>query len=243
MEDLKQFLESIGFRKNESEVYVVLLQNGTSSVLDIAKATHLHRSNIYDCLRRLVQEGLVYTISTPTRLFAAREPKSLLNYFQRKQTQLTDLVANYSNLKQKPRDMSLVKVSQGMFSLREAVNSLLGTGQNIDTFGIPMKAPELIGPMLKEFHKERAKRKIIMRHIYNTDGIERAKYLNSLPYTEARILPKKFDSQANTTVSGDRATIFLWDKNITIIEMNDIEIAKTYQNYFEILWSKAKVVK
>lgn len=243
MEQLKKFLSDIGFRKNEIDIYTALLMNGTSSVLQIAKITHMHRSNIYDSLRVLVRQGLVYTVNNPTRLFEARDPKSLVHYLKRREIELHDLLKHYENPRTKFRDMSLVRVSQGTLALREAVHSLLEGGKEICVFGVSGRAPEIIGPMLQDFHKERAHRKILMRHIYNTQGAERVKYLNTLKYTEARILPAKYDSAATTSISGDKVVIFLWDNDITVIEMNDPEIARTYANYFEILWHKAKVVE
>ena len=81
-----------------------------------------------------------------------------------------------------------------------------------------------------------------MKHIYNASAIDRVKFLNKMKYTEARILPKEYDTDANTIISDDKIVIFIWDKEITVIEMQDTEIAKTYKNYFEILWKKAKII-
>ena len=134
------------------------------------------------------------------------------------------------------------KISKGIFALRETVSELFSTKETFDVFGIPGKAPEIIGPMLKKFHDKRIKNKVMMRHIYNASAIERVKFLNKMKYTEARILPEKFDSNATTNIVGDKVVIFLWEDEVTVIEMTDKEIAKTYKNYFEILWSKARIV-
>ena len=82
-----------------------------------------------------------------------------------------------------------------------------------------------------------------MNHIYNSSAGDRVHFLNKMPYTEARILPKKYDSNATTNISGDRVVIILWDKKITVIEIRNEEIAQSYKNYFDLLWRMAKPLK
>jgi hypothetical protein len=60
--------------------------------------------------------------------------------------------------------------------------------------------------------------------------------------TEARILTKKYDSNATTVICGSKLAIFLWDKDITVIEIINEEISNSFKNYFEILWKDAKKV-
>ncbi len=239
--NIREFLTGIGFGKNEAEVYASLIEIGeAASVLEISKKTKIHRSNIYDALRTLVQEGLVFEINKETKLFEARPPRSLLNYLQRRQLELNEIVTDFESRLSTKKHSELAKVSKGVFALREAVKSLIDNDEPIDLFGIPGKAPEIIGPMLKDFHKERIQKKINMRHIYNMSAIERVKWLNKLNYTEARILPAKYDSNVTTIVTGDKVIIFLWDNEISVVEMIDSDIAQTYKNYFELIWQKAK---
>ena len=242
MENIKKFLESMGFGKNETEVYTILVEIGTASVLKISKHTTIHRSNIYDALRTLVQKGLVYEIDQATRLFSARPPNSLLYYLKLKETELQEAIKNYEkNRTIKKEDSSKARITQGHFALREAIHALLEMGKPINVYGIPDRAAEEIGPMLKEFHAERIKKGILMRHIYNSNAVKRIEYLNKMKHTEARVLSKKYDSDATTIISGNKVIIVLWEDNINIIEINDEKLASPYENYFDILWKRAKV--
>lgn len=242
MIDIKQFLSLIGFNKNEAIIYETLLELGTSSVHEISEKTKIHRTNIYDALKKLFDKGLVLEINAEKKLFSARPIKSLKDYFKFKEDELDELIKEYENKTIKKQEEYKFKISQGTFALREAVLGLLEPNKPIDVFGIPPKAPEIMGLMLKGFHKSRIKRKIFMRHIYNSSAIERVKYLNkNIKMTEARILPKKYDSNATTCITGNNIVIFLWEeKDVTVLEIKDVEIAKAYKNYFEILWDKAK---
>ncbi|MEM0465653.1 MAG: helix-turn-helix domain-containing protein [Candidatus Pacearchaeota archaeon] len=243
MKDIKEFLNSLGFSKNETLIYITLLETGASSVQTISDKTKIHRTNIYDALKKLVNRGLIYEIDAEKKLFSSKPLKSLKDFLKFREAELDEIIKNFELKKIQKKEDIKFKVSKGVFALREAISSWLDLKETINVFGIPGKAPEIIGPMLKKFHNTRIKRKILMRHIYNASAIDRVKFLNKLNYTEARVLPKKYDSNVTTIICKDKVTIFLWDDDVTVIEMQDIEIAKTYKNYFEILWRKAKKIK
>jgi len=238
-EKIKEFLKSIGLGKNEAKIYLALLRKKVSSVLEISKITKIHRSNIYDALTNLINEGLVYEVNTDKRkLFYARPLKSLLDYVKHKEIELKEIIDNFEVANTIDRK---VGISKGKFALKQALMSLLESGESIVVYGIPKFAIETIGPILKEFHKERIKRKILMRHIYNQNAQERIKQLNRMKYTEARHLSEKYDSLVSTNIVKDKVILIIWDDEMSVIEIVDENIAQAYKNYAEILWSKARV--
>ncbi len=240
MESIKNFLISIGFGKNETEVYAALVDMGKSSVLDISKQTKIHRSNIYDSLRSLVEKGVVFESNEATKLFYARPPSSLINYLKQKEAELEEIIKEYEKRKSVKEVKEDIRVSKGTFALREAINSLLTTGEPIFVYGIPEKAPEVIGPIIKEFHKERIKKKIVMKHIYTSLGEDRIEYLKKMDNTYIKILPQETENPATTNISGEKVIIILWENGPTIVEITNRQMAETYHDYFEILWKKAK---
>lgn len=242
IENLKEFLISMGLGRNEAEIYMALLKKGNSSVLDLSKITKLHRSNIYDDLRSLMGRGLVYEIGGATRLFSPKPLNKLMDYLRHKEIELGEIVKKYESLGLIKNNETKIKISKGHFAMRDAIFSMLETGQPFLVYGIPKDAPEIIGPILRDFHKARIKRKILMKQIYNSGAVERAKYLNKMPFTEARILPSKYDSFATTNISGNKIFITLWGDDLTVLEVINESMAKPYKNYFDILWKKAKVV-
>ncbi len=240
MEKIKELLASIGLGKNEAEIYTALMEMGTSSVLNISKKTKIHRSNIYDALRNLLERGFIYEIDSETKLFSAKPPESILNYLKQKELELNELIKEHQLRIHSNKNESKVRVSKGLYAFKEGIYRLLETGQPIRVYGIPNDASERLGPILKEFHAERIKKKILMQQIYNSGAVERVKYLNKMKFTEARVLPAKYDSFATTNITGDRTMILLWDNGMTVIEITDESMARPYKNYFDILWSKAK---
>jgi len=248
MKDIKEFLRSIGLGKNEVEIYTSLVKLGASSVLEISKETKIHRSNVYEALDNLLNNGLILkTVKEKKSLFYARPPTALMNYLKAREMELDNIIKKLQTENSKEKEESKVKLSRGTFAIREALMNLLEIGQPIAAYGIPQKAPEIIGPILKDFHERRIQKKILMRHIYNrgdmTGGEDRVKILNKMPYTEARHLPMKYDSPVSTNICGNKVILFIWheDSNITVIEIDSAEVAKSYQNYFELIWKLAKI--
>lgn len=81
MEKLKEFLSSMGFGRNEIEVYVALVGLGASSVLDISKKVKIHRSNIYEALEKLFEAGLVLKVDKPKKNLFRPASGSLIGLF------------------------------------------------------------------------------------------------------------------------------------------------------------------
>jgi HTH-type transcriptional regulator, sugar sensing transcriptional regulator len=237
--EIKDFLSSIGFGKNESEVYLALLGMGNSSVLDISKRTGIHRSNIYEALDKLVRGGLVYEISKPKRLFYARHPKSLVDFLKQKEIELDAAIKTFEE-KTIIKNSSTLGISKGTLAVKQAILSLLEYNQPIYVYGIPEEAIGKIGPVINDFHKKRIKMKIPMMHIYNSNAQERINQLNKWKYTEARYFPGKYDSAVTTNICGDKVILVSWDGEISVIEIENKDIAESYRNYFDILWKKAK---
>ena len=144
MEKIEKFLQSIGLGKNESKIYVTLVEIGPSSVLQLSKETKIHRSNIYESLSNLVKEGLIFkTTKEKTSIFYARSPESLIDYLQQKEIEL-EKTLNSWHKRRKETYASKVGISKGKFALKEAIMSLLDTGgEEIYVWGIPNDAYEI----------------------------------------------------------------------------------------------------
>jgi sugar-specific transcriptional regulator TrmB len=241
VENLKEFLGNIGMGKNESEIYCALVTQGTMSVLEISKTTKIHRSNVYDALATLMNAGLIIeSEESKKRLFIARPPSVLAGYLKQKQTELVELIKHII-VKPTKYEENRVLLSKGRLAVREAIHGLLDSGKTICVYGIPSDAPEIIGSILTEFHKERIKKKILMRHIYNSEGAARARFLNKMKYTEARVLPSKYDSATTTNIVEGKVVLISWTRDLTVIEIRDSDVANSYRVYFELLWKMSKL--
>lgn len=236
-----RILESIGLSKNEVFVYLDLLKEGKASANDIAKGTKLHRSNIYDIVKGLVKKGIItQSLENNKKIFYPINPKNLLAYLKQKEYDLEKIIPNLKEIHSKPIEKRKISISEGIQALRETMTSMLGLKKTIYAYGIPKEVVDIVGGFIVGFHKDRIKKKIIMKHLYNENARERIKYLNSLKFTEAKHLPPLFDSKITTLICGQKVIMMFWEKPISTIIIENKSIAKTYKNYFELIWEKAK---
>src|SRR3989344_1182878 len=74
----KEALLGVGLTEKESEVYLALIELGSSSAGQIIQKTGLHRAVVYDLLERLIEKGLVGNV------FKGRHKNCFRRYFKRK---------------------------------------------------------------------------------------------------------------------------------------------------------------
>ena len=211
---IHSILESIGLNKNEILLYLELVNHPSSSALDLSKRTGIHRSNTYDSLRRLMEKGFVNEIIKDNKkTFSAIEPEKIKDYLQQKQQEFDLILPQLRNIPSAEEGKDAFSISQGDFAVRESLLDMLKLNSPILVFGAPPQAIETLGEgFLKEFHKERIKNKIEMKHIYSQSAIERINSLNKMKFTEAKYLPKKYDSTVSTNVCGDQIVFFVFSK-------------------------------
>src|SRR3989344_5052785 len=76
-------LEQLGLTRNESRVYLALLQLGSTNADPIIKKTGLHRNIVYDNLYKLIDKGLAtFVLKTKRKFFEATSTYQLLKWIE-----------------------------------------------------------------------------------------------------------------------------------------------------------------
>lgn len=244
MEDLlKDQLDALagaGLTLNEAKVYLALIKLNVSNVVEISRLSEVHRVNVYDSLSKLRQKGLVHTIMVNgKKKFQADDPKILSIMIQEKSSNLNRILPQLELIKRLKEMKTQVGLYEGFKALKNIYYSFLEGGEERVVYGVPRAAFENFGEFFSRYHQKRLAVKKKMRHIYNSDAKDRIKYLNKMPYTEARYLNKEFDSPVATSICGNQVVLTVWGKNPTFIVIINKKIADAYRKYFEILWKKS----
>jgi sugar-specific transcriptional regulator TrmB len=241
-EKIDEILESINLSKNERAVYIDLIKHPGSSVLDIAKKTKIHRTNVYDAIRKLKERGFAAEIlQDDKKLFVAGSPQRITRYLEQLKQDFQSIIPHLNFVANDKKEKETVTLNHGIFALREVLLELLELNLPINVFGAPKEAIDYFGPaFLEDFHRKRIKKKILMRHIYNQDAIERIKELNKMPYTEAKYLSKKYNSPITTLLCGNRIVLVTFINPPSIISIKNEQIAESHNRYFELLWRDAR---
>jgi len=234
--EFEEHLRELGFSQNESRVYLALLELGCCNVGKIANKSRVHRTNVYDALEGLSRKGLVSSVLKENiKFYEAINPDNLVNLLREKENKLNQILPHLKLKHTQKRE--LVKSFEGIQAIKNIFNNFISYKSTIYTYGTPREAVKQLGiPFLSHFHKKRIAKKVWMMHIYNEDAKDRVDYLNKLPYTGAKYLPKEFNTSATTRVCGDEVVITHYTNPPLTIQINNKELAEIYRKYFWLLW-------
>ena len=111
----KELLMELGLNKNESEVYLKLLELGPSTAVQVAQGSKLHRPNVYDALNKLVSKGLVaHFLKEETKYYEVVDPEQLMTLLKAKELQLENLMPQLKVMQLTAKPPSSVATFEGI---------------------------------------------------------------------------------------------------------------------------------
>lgn len=238
-------LMEIGLTKKESEVYLVLVELGSSSATEIIQKTGSHRAVVYDLLERLIERGLVgHVIKGRKKFFEATDPNRLLEILKEKENKIKSIIPTLAELfKFKEHlDVKIYKGKEGIKTVFEDIvrnepKEWLSLGSGGETY-------QLLSSFLDDFHKRRIKAKIKARGLLlnNLKAKNRSEKLSKMSLTEIRFLPKAFLTPTVINIYNNRCTLYsvTGDDIPFIILIDNKQLTKSFREYFEWLWKLSK---
>jgi sugar-specific transcriptional regulator TrmB len=239
----KSVLIDAGLTQKESEIYILLLKKGSCPASDIARSTNISRPHVYDTLETLIDKGLVsYVIIDGRRNFKPAPPESLLNYLEdekqelaSKENKIRSIIPSLEKLIRPKIDQATAEIYQGKEGLKSLFKDIIVEKKNFVAFGASEKFQMIMPLFSKKFIKERQKFKIKGKLVV-VEGVHPIKTrLNNY-----RWIPKEYSSPSTTVVYGNKVAIILWNEPYIGILISSAETARSYRNYFELLWGIAK---
>lgn len=236
-------LKHIGIPEKESRVYVALLRAGDSLVSEIAEKTKVNRSLLYTVLSQLAEKGLVtYIIKNNVRYYRAADPSKILALLQEKEKVFQSILPALAALRAPRTKRPIIEILEGKEGIKTMLNDVLQMKREWFAFNIPGKGPEILGPGVHAFEKERQKEKILLHVLCTTtdEGRTRGREFSQMKYTRVRYLPHLYDSPASNWIYGDRIAIIFWYTEFPFaVRIIDKGLAESYKNHFRILWNSS----
>ncbi len=233
---MEKVLEELGLNKNEARVYLALNELGTSTVHNIANKSGVHRTNVYDSLKKLISRGLVsFIVKQNVKYYETTPSDNLVNMLKIKETELLRILPQLQLREKMAQHEGQTFILKGIQAFLSAMNGLLESGETVKVYGAP--PPESMRPHVGLFHENRIKKKIPIKVIYDFNDKSRIKFARTLTLTEVRHCKNQFNSPVTNLVCGDLVLLALWTKSPYIIQINNKEIAEAYKNYFDMLWN------
>jgi len=234
-------LEEIGLTQNESNVYLALVELGSSSATQIIQKTGLHRAVVYDLLERLIEKGLVgHIIQGRKKFFEATNPKRLLEILKEKEEKLETILPKLLELSKFKSKLD-VKIYKGKEGIKTVFEDIIRNKPTLwVSLGSGGETYKVLPYFLDQFHKRRIKNKIKLKVllINNATARKRGKMLSEMKITETRYLPKDFKTPTVINIYDNKVTLYcITEENIPfILLIENRELSKSFREYFEWLW-------
>lgn len=251
MQPEHELLIDIGMTKSEIAAYFALLDLGATTTGPLIKKANIAAGKAYLVLDKLIKKGLVtYVIKSGTKYYQAKDPELLLSYLKEKEHELKHkeeqlqkliptLKAQYQENKYKPV-AEIYEDVKGFKTFYDWTLKELNKGDTILVMGVPKIANERFKAYLLNWNKERIKKGISMRIIYNNDsrsiGISREK----MNLTEVRYMKKELETPVWVDIFNDYVvTINAHDDPVCFLIKNKAT-AQSYRTYFELIWKQSE---
>ena len=244
---MEEELKLLGLNDIDIKIYLILLKLGESSASEIANKAGIPRASVYDILERLAKEGLVsYNLRDFKKYFSVADPKTIVENLEYKTKKIKDILPELEKSKGLMPSSPKSEVYEGIKGLQTILNMML-LEKEFFIIGASGKSREVLPFFIERWHKERIKRKIKVKIIYN-DTIEIRAYLkkskDSLGIGKGwnyKFLKMEHHSPLMTLVFGDNVALIMWRKdNPSAILIQNKDIADTYKQYILKLWGIAK---
>ena len=243
-------LENLGLTKNESKIYIALLELRSAPAVELINKTGFHRNIIYDNLKRLIEKGLVSSIQKDKKtFFEVAYGDALVGMLETQQKEIEKkkefaqkLIPEIERFKQLSKVKEEATIFKGFKGVTGVIDSALKEGGEFIAFGASTK--EGITKFYKFFfprwHKERIKKRVKMRILYSEEDRTRGEEVGKMKYTRVKFLAKEFTNPMSAAVYGNNTIIITWGEEPFAFLIRSKEVSTGIKAYFESLWSIAK---
>ena len=238
-----QQLQEAGFSKNESKIYVALIENGPLLVGELSSKTKIHRRNVYDSIEKLNEKGLVsWTIRNNRKYFEAARPERILEILEGKKESLRSIMPQLmrKNFFNKDQDVRVYTGTEGRKAIFE--DKLKSGGEQL-VLGAH-EPSEISRKFIDNYHKRRIARKIPLKMLFPKNQIETAKRFYKLKYIKTRILPDLLVSPTAINIYGDKVAFLVSSGSqapLSILIRNG-GLSSDFRKYFYSLWKISRKI-
>lgn len=244
-----KILEQLGLTRNESLVYLTLLQIGTAKTGEILTKSRLNSGKIYEILEALKAKGLASeSLINNTRQFAAAPPAQLRWYVQRKKEGIAEeeriaetLIGRLEKTRADNPSGTKAVTYVGPRAIQTAADEALAAmkpGEEILAMGVTQHKGKQYNDFWKRWSAKRIAKKVVAKHLFS----EQSKYsaaFKRMPYTEVKVLsgltPVTVDIFGN-----DKVLILNYAEPASCILIFDKHTAASFRQFFAQLWKSAR---
>ena len=251
MNEPRKYLSALGFSESEIDVYLAMLA-GALAARDIIKVTQMKRPTVYYALGCLEKRGVIsktglegdgrFTIEHPEKLAHLASEKVLES--QQLQNNVSELVPFLVSQMNPSNTKPTVAFFEGKEAVKHAIMDMLYCkDKKFDSIVSRENFFWQIGKeFVERFVKERTKRGISTKTIWDTTVEGRVLHEYYKPPSEVRLVPIAMKGTFNTTVFlFDDKTLYISSlKNSYCVLITSQEHHDTMQAWFDAIWDASR---
>ena len=247
----QKILSTLGFTHSEIAVYQALIKLKSSTTGPIVQQAHISSGKIYEILNKLIEKGLVtYITKAGRKYFQVTNPKRFYDYIERKEQdlrqtkeQLQEMVASFQQAlqtKEETQHAEIFEGREGYKSFSEFCLTILKKETDYCILGVSKEVNDLFGAYNLDWQKQRAKKGVSLRVIYDEDAKPHGKKREKIKLTQVRYLPKYMKTPALIEIFEDYVATVIVVPNPIVFLIKSKEAAQAYREYFNVVWKESK---
>ena len=243
-----EFLQQLGLSKNEVKIYEALLDLDQASVGEISSHTKVHRRNVYDTLKRLVDKALISPIiSKGKNMYAPVDPDKLLELVREKEALLHPILPELRARYQRRQPLQEAYMYRGTEGFKNYMRDIVRVWKDVYFIGAKLG---WFDPKLKtftdQFLRKVKHKRITFHHIFDAEVKEKQHEVKDTlgalgkPY---KFLPTKYSTHSVVDIFGDYVVTFTGlqfknvDENVTLFILHDASLAESYRKWFAFMFN------
>lgn len=248
---IENYLEKIGLTRGEVKVYLTLLKTGQTTTGKIIDESQLSSGKIYEILDKLIRKGLAsFVIKDKTKYFEAASPKMILQHIKDKEEELKRneqkieaMLPDLIKIQKSKKEAYRTTIYKGLKGIRSAVSDIsdeLSSNDEILAAGIQSEKDPAQNRFWKKWHQERIRKGVRCKIIFSDSGTEYYRLFKKMRLTEVKVLPSLIFTTID--VMKNKVLIFTYKEEVSVVVIENQEIADKFREIFNILWDIAKSI-
>jgi HTH-type transcriptional regulator, sugar sensing transcriptional regulator len=240
---IDQILVQLGLQETEAKFYLAALELGQAPVRDIAAKAGISRTNAYDVLSRVLEQGLVTQVgaaSNKSMLVAAEPPEQLIELFEARRRKLDGLLPELRSLYNRSSDKPRVRFYQGLEGIQLVLDDtltardkkLLGILSMRDLYEVPGRK------WMDDLVRRRIAAGVFLRVIRSpAKDIPHIWPESAADLREVRFAPRAMVFTMTSYIYDDKVAIISSRREDFAMTIESEEFAMMQRNLFEVFWA------
>ncbi len=240
----EQLLKDIGLNDIASKIYLFLLDEKKSTILDIARGTKIARTSVYSNIELLKQWELVgQAIDGKKKYIYPESPSNLINVIQIREKLAEQAVKKLLPSFEKDKSENKIKFGYGEEGFKQFANDMINSGEKDILQFISLDS--LLGYSNKKFlesHWEQRKKeniniKILMPYSDKQKTEKMTNKINNIKYLrEMRFLPPTVKLEMSFVVFKNKIQFFSPPNEGYMFQFQSDSFKNTMESMFNFLW-------